>query len=160
MARALPQTIIRAMTEESPNLVFLALLELNHSTGNVRIVNDQVPLRPVIAEPPYQPFPFRVTLPTDDGESMPVLNVTVMNVDQRVSIFARRIAGNAVPATCTLAIVDHANPNVKLLEYPDFEIHSLEYSTTELSFELHSHSSLNEFFGAYRFTPGSFPSLF
>lgn len=141
MARQLPNEVFEAMIQPQTNLLLLAFLRVNHDGRVLRFVNNSQAV--TRTDGVRQPFPFSVALPADGNITVPVLQVTILNVSLEVSAFARQAVGDENLMKGGLFIVDYEVPETNLIAHEDYDILNVRYNMNSLSFEMRLHYTLD-----------------
>lgn len=107
--RNLSERGLRSSYAEETGDVFLALLEIHEDTlqDPILVVNNTVSI--MHGGDKYHPFPFELTLPANDGETLPAMQLTISNVSLKLIGLIR---GMNAPATAKLTIVIAETPDV------------------------------------------------
>lgn len=160
MARTLPSTLIAGMFAPQADVLVLALIEIAHpAVTTVRIVNNTEAV--TSQGDAFDPFPFSVVLPPEGDGAVPAIRVTISNVTPEITALARSVAGSTAGlATASLHIIDHADPDARLVSYEGFAVRNLTYTAEAVAFDMTIESFVSEPYPAMTFTPGRFPGLF
>ena len=99
MPRALSPDATRAILARETALVFLSSLRITHPDlpETIRIVNNTEPV--IRADGEYIPWSFETPLPDDNEQAASYVDVTIDNVDRRVSKLIRGLRGEPPRAT-------------------------------------------------------------
>lgn len=159
MARTLPTTVIQAANAQETDKVWLALLEIVPSGGStIRIVNNTEDV--TVGGDVYTAFPFLVTLPPDQEEAVPAIEITVVNTSRLLMSTIRTALSNRNRITVTLNIVEAGDPNTDLLTFPSLELVNVTGDAERISFQITKEPFYNEPVCGDYFTPANAPGLF
>ena len=158
--RTLSTTAIRAMLAERTGEVALTLLRIfpfgdTDPANAYRLVNNSEDVTSDSLL--YTAFGFDLTLPEENGESLPSVNLVIDNVGQEL---ASPMLANTDPLTVELEIVLASEPNTVLAGPWQFTAANTTVSALTIALELRYEDVLNEAFPCVRMTPQNFPSLF
>lgn len=156
MSRTLSATAVRELLAQNSGEVFLVLLTLSHpSMTTLRLVNNTVDV--VSRANTYLAFPFELALPADLAEQLPVVQLSISNVDRRL---IDEIRGIESPLAVTLEVVAASALNTVEVGPYVFDMTSVSYDQERITATLSYEPILNEPFPGERFTPQIFPQLF
>ena len=164
--RTMPRTFVRAMTQQTTNILLLCLFRVKHGNQQIEVVNNTEPVQTspnivgVGKTVRWQPFPFSITLPQEGNNQVPTIPVQVVNVSQEVSAFARAVSVSPDEARADIYIVSFENPDDVLLRFENFNIQNVQYNISTVTFDLRLHQQLERAFVKETFRPGTFPNLF
>lgn len=147
------------MSADATDVIILACMTIQHSAfGTMRIVNDTQDL--VRSAGTFAACPFSVILPPDDGETEPLLELTMPNVSLEVVELARKAAGSRDVPIIDLELVAHDDPDTVLMSYFGNEAREFTYDEASISFRFGPSSFLEEPYPAMTFSPNRFPAVF
>ena len=145
-------TISREGTEEDINI---------SSDPTVRISEDPIGYGTVSsvsgAELTYAYFPFEITLPQDDGSSVPKMRLVVPNISAEIGWWLR---SSLVTPVATVTIVSSGDLDTALATFPDFDMPNFNAGTMQVQGELSLSNLEREPFPSGMFNPAFFPGLF
>lgn len=152
----LSQAALQAVLAESTSEAFLYCLTLTHpELDTLRLVNDRVDL--VRTEGTFMAFPFQVLDPPQDGNEPPRGRIRIDNVDQRVILALRSIAGSREDLTVRWEEVLASSPNT--IEAGPIEFRAVgapSITPGEITIELEWHAGLlTAAFPARQFAPSN-----
>jgi len=160
MGRSLTTAQLQALFSQSTSKVFLALLDLDHSSfasGNYRFVNNTESI--TSNGTVYTPFPFAIVLPDDNENNGPRGRLAVGNVDRTI-IDDLRSMGGSERIKVTIQIIMSDEPDTPLATYNNFELRNVDYDAFTVTGDLSLVDFLGEPFPSDRFTPNLFRGLF
>jgi hypothetical protein len=102
-------------------------------------------------------FPFELTLPQDQAESVPKMKVTVENVSAEIGWWLRK--STEKPAV-TVEVVSSGDPDTPVASFPDFELSAFRGGSMTVEADLTLSNLEREPFPAGTFNPTHFPGLF
>jgi hypothetical protein len=104
----------------------------------------------------YLPFPFKITLPESDGETLPKVKYTIANVDQSL---VEAIRAEITPPTIKLEVVTTINLDAPEIIIDGLVMHDASYDAVQISGTLSIPNILSRKFGE-TYSPSIFPALF
>lgn len=105
----------------------------------------------------FQPFPFKVTLPSDDSDSLPKVTLEIANVSGEIIEFIRT---SKFPPAITVELVTSAYPDVVEKQLSFLKLTSVTYDAMVVSGSLDMDNFLTQKFPAEGYTPIPFPAIF
>lgn len=105
----------------------------------------------------YYFVPMQATLPDDREDGVPEAQLRLSNVGRDLIEVLR---STSWPATVTMELVLASDPDGVEIEWPDFDLSSIDYDASEITLHLTIDALASEEFPAGAFTPGYFPGLF
>ena len=147
---------IPAALATASEVAWLALLTIT-AAGEppLYVVNNSVPV--VSRGITFAPYPFSLTLPTDDSESLPSCTLTISNLDAAIVEFVR---GKLVAPTIVVEIVTSAYPDIVEKSLSFLKLVSVSYDVMQLTGTLNVDDFLTQGFPAESYVPPQFPGLF
>lgn len=157
MSRSVSSAAVLGCFSQETDQVYLALLRLDHAdlVSPIYVVNNTEDI--TSNGDLYTAFPFRIEFPTDSGDELVHVVLSIDNVDRSIVEAIR---------TCTsrpsveLEIVLAASPNTIEAGPFIFSLIGAEYNQFVVSGELSYEDILNEPYPGDRFTPAEFFGLF
>lgn len=150
-----PNLIAQMMKQESED-PFLSLLTLSHpSFSDIHLVNNTEEI--VSNGTTFLPFPFRITLPTDDGETQRQVQLQIDNVDLSLMDLLRTVTD---PIDVNLSMVLASNPDYVELNQGELKIRDVSYGHQTIQATLFIDDFLNTELSGERYTPQNFPGIF
>lgn len=162
LSNAARQAIFAQQTEEA----FVVLLTISHPnfTDDIRLASNPQEVLPdagvrgVISNGlEYVYFPFSITLPNEDDTGVARAQLSVDNVDRRVTA-AIRSADSSVAVK--IEIVLASDPDSVEMSLDGFQMAQATYDALTVSGELSMQYFDLEPFPSKRFTPSDFPGIF
>lgn len=157
MPRNLSATAKQALNAQETDQVFLMLVTISHP-------NLPLPLRfasntqPVTSRgDTYLGWPFRVALPAEFDDQLPVVQLQIDNVDRRIMEGIRLLT--SAPGV-TLEVVLASSPDTVEAGPFNFSLKAADYDSLVITGVLAFEDVLNEPYPAYTFTPAYFGGLF
>lgn len=105
----------------------------------------------------YKAFPFTLTLPFDDGETLPTLMLSIDNVDQTVIDNVRSATGDI---SVQVAIVMDSDLDTVEQQFSNLVLREINYSSMRINGKLYIDDLLNRKFPGDMYTPDEWPGLF
>ena len=131
------------------------------SDATVRISEDPIGYGTVSSvsgeEKTYAYFPFELTLPQEDGSTVPKMQITVPNVSAEIGWWLR---GSLEIPIATITIVSSADLDTPIATFPDFEMTDFNAGTMSIQGNLSLSNLEREPFPAGTFNPSCFPAIF
>jgi len=149
--------MIRAMAAQETGDAIILLLKLNHTDLSTPILVTSDTVDTIHLADTYQPFPFRITLPTNTADAPPEMRLEIDNVDRTIIETLRTISG---PPTVDLKIIRASAPDVVEAQFLGFILRDVTADVMQVSGRLARKDYGSEPFPAGRFTPAMFPGLF
>lgn len=148
---------IPAAIASSSTVAWLCLLTIWTGDGSdaLRVVNNSEPI--VSRGNQFEPFPFSVTLPTDDSQSMPQVTLVLSNVDNAIIEFVR---GQVIAPNIAIEIVTSAYPDTVEKSLTFLKLVSVTYDAMVVQGRLDVDDFLAQKFPAESYVPPQFPGLF
>ena len=143
-----------AQDSEDP---FLALITLNHSTlvTPLRFVNNSESI--VSRLNTYIAFPFQITMPPDDGETLREVAIVFDNVSREIIDELRSIT---TPMDVKVEMVLASNRDYVQLTLDELKSKSITYNKQVVSMKLFLDTFLNISMTSEKYSPTSYPGLF
>lgn len=126
--------------------VFLPLLTINHESLEepIRVVRNTENVTSRGHD--YIALPFDITLPTDDGETLPVANLQIDNIERTIVSTIRSID---TPPEVTIEIVLASSPDIVEMGLYDMTLQSASYDAFTVEGSLVIEDIMNQ-----QFPPG------
>lgn len=153
---SLSQTALQAVLAQSIDKVFLELLEITHDdlAEPIRLVNDTQDL--VRSAGTFAAFPFQVVGMRQSKDQLPQMRVTIDNVDQRVLLALRGVAGTREDIRMAYEVVLADSPDTVEYGPIDFRVDGASVSPTAIALDLSFHTGfLSRAFPAGQFAPSN-----
>ena len=155
MSRTLSADTLAALYAQATDECFLLLLTLTLGSSTYRFVNNT---EDVVSDgDTYAAFPFKITLPTEEAQQLPRVELVCDNVSQELVAAIRSISS---PPTVVLEVIRAADPDTIEAGPFEFQWHGAQYDALLIRAQLGFEPLLSEPFPAARFTPSKFPGLF
>ena len=163
--RIIPLSALQSMfaleAEEFP----LILLTLSRPGQIIRLSSDptqRISEDPIAYGTPsrgetFVYFPFELTLPQDQAESVPRMNIRVENVSAEIGWWLR---SSTVKPAATVEIISSGDLDNPIAVFPDFDLASFRGGTMMVEGNFVLSNLENEPYPAGTFNPGYFPGLF
>lgn len=157
MPRSMSATATEAVLSQYTDQVFLWLLEIDHDTlvEPLRFVNSREDI--VSNGNNHIAFPFEVTLPSEDGETISDVQLAISNVDRTIIETIRTIT---TEATITLSVILASSPDDMEAGPFTLALREVNYNAMTITGSLRWENLLNLSYPGYTFTPSGFPGLF
>lgn len=147
---------ISGLQDVSSELVWLFLLTIS-TPGNpdLLLVNNNEPItsRGQI----YQPYPFRMQLPEDTGDRVPVVKLQIDNIAGDI---ITAIRGFQDPPTIKVELITNKYPDIVEKSLDSMRLNSVGYDSITIQGDLGIINVLSVKFPAENYDPISFPGLF
>ena len=163
--RTIPLSALQAMYQISAEEFPVILLTISRgedvirlsSDPTERISEDPIAYGTVSRDHTFIFFPFEITLPQDQAETVPRMTVRVENVSAEIGWWLRESTEKPLVTVEILASGDLENP---IAVFPDFELSGFRGGTMTVEATMILSSLENEPFPAGTFNPTHFPGLF
>jgi len=150
-----PQNIPSALASSS-EVVWLALLTITASGyPPLYVVNNSTPV--VSRGIQFEPYPFSLTLPADDSDTLPSVNLVISNLDNAITEFVR---AQLLPPNIAIEVVTSAYPDIVEKSLTFLKLVSVSYDAMNLTGTLNVDDFLTQGFPAESYVPPQFPGLF
>lgn len=156
MSRDVSLSARQALYAQETGEVFLLLLTIDHTSlaAPIRVVNNTVDV--ISRGLTFLAFPFEITLPDDDAETLSGARLTISNVDRQIVQAVRSISG--APSVLLEVIMASAPDTVEAGPF-DFTLRQAQYDAQSVSGALVFEDILNMAIPAHTMTPQLFPGL-
>lgn len=154
--RNLSNDLLAQLFFQESNDPFLMLVTLTHSSfGTLRFVNnvEAITSRGDV----YSAFPMKVTLPTDDGESLREVMMEFDNVSLELIEEIRTVTDYI---DVVIEMVLASAPDSVEIELGELKIKEVSYNQSSIRARLFMDDFLNTEMTGEKYTPSNFPGLF
>lgn len=134
--------------------LFLLTLTLPGLTA-LRVCNNNEPF--VSRGQTFEPFPFRVTLPSDDSDQLPKVKLEIANVSGEIIEFIRT---SRIAPTVVVELVTSAYPDIVEKQLSFLKLTSVTYDAMTVEGSLDMDNFLTQKFPSEGYTPVPFPALY
>lgn len=121
----------------------------------LRVCNNNEPF--VSRGQTFQPFPFRVNLPSDDSDSLPKVSLEIANVSGEIIQFVRQ---SKDAPTIIVELVTSAYPDIVEKQLNFLKLTSVTYDAMVVTGSLDMDNFLSQKFPSEGYTPVPFPAIF
>ena len=152
-------SIVRVVNAPSTDDAFLWLLTFNdpNSQTVLRAVND---LKPVTSRgDQYEPFPFDVRLPPDDGSHSPAVQIIFPHVGRELGRLVREHAPHMRPII-TMELILASNPDLVEKRIDFLEVNAADYDAAQITFSLSAGSIFGRKANPNIYDQAQFPGIF
>lgn len=140
----------------SSELVWLFLLTIS-TPGNPDLClvnnNESIVSRGVT----YQPYPFRLQLPEDTGDRLPVVKLQIDNIAGEIIKAVREFQE---PPTIKVEMITNKYPDIVEKSLDSMRLNSVGYDSITIQGELSIVNVLSVKFPSEQYDPVSFPGMF
>lgn len=165
MSRTLSAAARAGINAQETDAAWLYLVTISHPgmAAPIRVVNDIRPedanqVRKLVSQGrEFVCYPFEITLPDDDPEREPQIQLRIDNIDRAIVTALRKIGAGL---TVTLEAVRHADPDTIEFGPLDMAMDTAEYDALVVVGELKFPDTLNRAYPAGTFIPSTHPGLF
>ena len=136
---------------------FLTLVTLSHASfiAPVRLVNNSVAI--TSRGNVYEPFPMKITLPTDDGETARQVNLEFDNVSLFLVEKLRSVSTNI---EVKLEMILASIPDAVQISLEELKIQSVTYDSKVVKASLFLDDFLQTELTSEKYSPTNFPGIF
>jgi hypothetical protein len=147
---------IAAAQATTTEFVWIFLVSIG-TPGNpvLRLCNNSEPI--VSRGETYQPFPFSVKLSTDDGETLPVMQLEFMHLSGEIT---EAIRGFEQAPDISIELVTNITPDIVERQLSYVKLVNVSYDAMTVSGTLNVINTLSVAFPAESYTPSRYPGLF
>jgi hypothetical protein len=105
----------------------------------------------------FQPFPFKITLPSDDSDTLPKVSLEIANVSGEIIEFIRT---SKFAPKVVVELVTSAYPDIVEKQLNFLKLTSVTYDAMTVSGSLDMDNFLSQKFPVEGYTPIPFPAIF
>jgi len=150
-----PENVPAALASSS-NVAWLVLLTITATDlPPLRVVNNSEPI--TSRGNVFEPYPFAVTLPSDDSDQMPTVTLSISNLDAAIVQFVR---GQRDAPAVAVELVTSAFPDIVEKSLTFLKLVTVTYDAMTLQGRLDVDDFLTQRFPAEAYVPPLFPGLF
>jgi hypothetical protein len=149
--------LLEAALSENTSEVFLILLTFNHETFDkpIYMVNN---VEDIISRGnSFMAFPFNLSLPLDDGDSLPAVSIQCENASLELIDELRKLTS---PLSVTLEMILASSPDYVETSIDDMRVAAIQYDKQNLTLTATVDDLLNTSFPKERYLPSNFAGLF
>lgn len=154
--RSLSNRLLEQLNARESNDPFLMLLTISgDSINTVRLVNntENITSRSNV----YMAFPMKITLPIDDGETTPSVNVVFDNVSLELIEEIRTVTK---PLDVKIEAVLASSPDYVEISYSQLKMKNIRYTDKLINASLYFEDILNTGIPSEKYEPNSYPGIF
>ena len=159
MARTVSLAAMTSALKQETDEVWVATMRITHPSisPDIFLCDNTKPV--TVNGQLYQPFPFAFTMPPDEPEQEPTVNLTVSNVDRRLITDIRSIEGGPV---LWMSLVLHSDSPVTNVEYGPVRLKAtaVTYTADTITMTLGIDKLTGEPIPYLTFSPEFYPGLF
>lgn len=156
MSNELSQSLLSQLFKQNSEDPFFMLVTLSHSSfDTLYLVNNTEEL--ISNGNTFLPFPMRVTLPTDDGETLREVSIEFDNVSLEL-IDELRSVTDLIDVKIEMVLA--SNPDFVEIELAELKIRNITYNKQTVQAKLFMDDFLNTELNSERYTPANFPGIF
>ncbi len=157
MSNTLSPELLAQIFGQQADDCFLILLTITHPSlpTPIRFVNNVENITSNGDE--YEAFPFKITLPMDDGESAREVAVEFDNVSLELVTELRTITD---PLDVNLKMILGSIPDDIQLELAELKIGSVNYDQHKITGKMYQDNFMSSAMTSEKYTPLNFPGLF
>lgn len=151
-----PEMLAQIFGQEADDC-FLVLLTISHPDmpQPIRLVNNTEDV--VSNGETYSAFPFKITLPADDGEKMHEVPIELDNASLELIETLRSITD---PLDVNLKMILGSIPDDIQMEMGELKIGSIIYNKDRITGKMYQDNFMNSALTSEKYTPKNFPGLF
>ena len=156
--RNLSNNLLAQLYTENSDDPFLALFTLNHTdwAAPIYLVNNTESI--ISNGNTFEPFPVKLTLPSDDGESVRKVQITFDNVSRELIDEIRSVTDTYISVSIQLVLAS-APDNIEI-ELSELSIKIISYNAQTVTATLYLDDFLNTELTSEQYGPTNFPGLF
>ena len=156
MSRSLSDNLMNQLFGSTSDDPFLSLITLSHdSFATIRLVNNSEDI--TSNGELFSAFPFKITLPTDDGETARELKLIIDNVTLELINELRAVT---TPISLKVEMVLASNPDFIEIDYTDLKLRNVTINAQSVSGSIVMDDFLNTGMTSEQYAPSNFPGLF
>lgn len=156
--RNLSQNTLYSINSLETGEAFLFLVTIRHpdiADGPIRVVNNTVNIWSNGNE--YIAYAFKLSLAIDDGQTLPVISLTIDNIDRKLIEAVRALTSSP---EFDLHLVLSSNPNIIEMRLEGMTLIEVEYDAQRITGNLIAGDLLNAPYPSDAITPAQYPGLF
>lgn len=149
--------LVQAALAPETGEVFLMLVTFYHESFDkpIRLVNN---LEDIVSRGDnYVAFPFDLAMPPDDGETLPVVQITAQNATIELIDELRSIQSQMA---LRIELILASSPDYVEALIDDMRVASIQYDKQTIQMTCTVDDLLNTSFPSERYLPSNFPGLF
>lgn len=149
--------LVKAVLEPNTGEVFLFLVTFTHPSLSepVRLVNN---LEDIVSRGfTYKAFPLELSLPPDDGDTLPSIRLVCQNASLELIEILRSVNGLL---DVTIELILASTPGYIEAEISNMRVSSIDYNKDTITLNCTVDDFLNTSFPKERYLPNNFPGLF
>jgi hypothetical protein len=154
------ETQLRALLAQETDEVVLMCVTISHPTiaAPYRLVTDTTPL--VRASGTFEPFALALNLPTQDEDSIPQVQMSIDNVDNKILLSIRNLPAGVRPSVL-MEVVTASEPDTLMVGAANLKILSIDYDDGTVNATIGFEDDiLNTAIPGASYTPTNSPGLF
>lgn len=156
MSRQLSPQLLAEMFGQVSNDPFLILLTIsNPSFSTIKLVNNTVDI--VSRGETYTAYPFRLTLPPEDGETQKDITLELVNISLEL---IDEIRAATTPITVDMEMILASNPDEVQLSVLTLKTKVVKYNQDAILATLYLDDFLSTELTSEKYGPDNFPGLF
>lgn len=151
-----PELLAQLYAQDSSD-PFLMLLTMTHPdwVSPFRLVNNSSDV--ISRTHTYIAYPFNITLPVDDGETLRQAEITIDAVSQDLVVELRKLS---TPVAIKLEMVVASLPDIVQIEVPGLQLKMIQYNAHQITGKLLMDDFLATSLDVEKYTPTVFPGIF
>ena len=154
--RELSNQLLTQLYKQESEDPFLMLLTLTHDDfAPIYLVNNTEPI--VSRGKSFIPFPVKITLPADDGETQREVAIEFDNASAALIAALRSVI---TPIEVTIEMILASAPDRVEIEIGELKIKNITYNKTSIQGRLFMDDFLNTEMTSEKYSPTNFPGLF
>jgi len=156
MARTLTQPTLTQLFLQESSDPFLMLLTLSHpSYPTIRLVNNNEDI--VSRTNTFTALAMKIVLPTDDGESIPKMQIVLDNVPLELM---DELRSTTTPANVTIEAVLASRPDIVEILITDLLLSNISYDNRKITATLGLNDFFNQRIPGEIYSPQLYPGMF
>lgn len=150
-------TLVAAAFAQDTGEAVLELLTIEHAdlAAAIRVVNNTESV--TSNGNTFTPYPFRVTLPDDKGDSAPRGRIEIDNVSREIAQAIRNISS---APDITISLILASDPDTIERSFTSFKMRNVKWDTSKVSGDLTIEDFTSEPYPAGEFVPSKWPGIF
>ena len=155
--RSLSTTAKNAIFASQTDKVFIVLLDITggNLTETIRLTSDNVAT--TSNSNTYNPFPFMISMPPESADEIPVVQLTIDNIDRSI---IDNIRASNEPLLIEMNIVLNSDPDTVEAGAFNYTLRNVTYDAYTITGDLVFEDILNEPYPAGTYDPVNYPGLF
>jgi hypothetical protein len=149
------RNIVEINNVSSPVAWFYLLTIKTTNNPDLCLVNNNEPIISNGIE--YKPFPFSLNLPSDTGDRLPTVNLTISNISNEI---IESIRNQPTAPVLTIELVSSAYPDIVEKRLDFLKLRSVSYDAMTVTGNLEVINTMSSVFPSETYDPVHYPGMY